>query len=41
MEEEQENELSTMSLKGQRMAASLAEYLLMHYFFPEVRDRKR
>jgi hypothetical protein len=23
------------------MAASLAEYLLMHYFFPDAKDRKK
>ena len=27
--------------KGKRMAASISEYILFRYFFPEVKDRKR
>jgi len=27
--------------KGKRMAASLSEYILFSYFFPEVKERKR
>lgn len=27
--------------RGKRMAASIAEYILMRYFFPEIYDRKK
>jgi len=27
--------------RGKRMAASIAEFILMRYFFPEIRDRKK
>lgn len=27
--------------RGVRMAASIGEFILMRYFFPEVRDRKK
>ena len=27
--------------RGKRMAASIAEYIFMRYFFPEIYDRKK
>ncbi len=39
--EQQENEGFNFSAQGKKMAASIAEYLLMRYFFPEMRDRKK
>ena len=29
------------SLQGKRMAASIAEFILMRFFFPDVKDRKK
>ena len=42
-EEDQEKEVeeNNFSEQGKKMAASIAEYLLMKYFFPEMRDRKK
>lgn len=34
-------EENTMTPKGARMATCLAEAILMNYFFPDVKDRKR
>ena len=39
--EEEEEDPHELSEKGKRMAASIAEYLLMHYFFPEIKDRRK
>ena len=29
------------TVQGRRMAASIAEWLFMHYFFPGMKDKKR
>jgi hypothetical protein len=29
------------SAKGQRMAKAVAEYILLRYFFPSIKDRKK
>jgi exonuclease III len=41
--ETEDNEESghKLSEKGRRMAASIAEFLLMRYFFPGMKDRKK
>lgn len=40
-DEENEQDGIQLSEKGKRMAASIAEYMLMRYFFPEIRDRRK
>ena len=32
---------SHLSAKGQKMADSIGEYILLNYFFPDVKDRKK
>lgn len=38
---ETEIEQDELTEKGKRMAASLAEYVMMRYFFPEIKDRRK
>ena len=38
---QQEEKGHKLSAKGKRMAASVAEFLLMRYFFPDVKDKKK
>ena len=40
-EKQQEAKGHKLSEKGKRMAASVAEFLLMRYFFPGVKDKKK
>ena len=38
---EKKPSLEKFSEKGKRMAISLAEHILMRYFFPGMKDRKK
>lgn len=38
---ETEHHIEDLTDKGKRMAASLAEYVMMRYFFPEIRDKRK
>ena len=37
---EEDDKKHKFSEKGKRMAAVIAEYIMMRYFFPEIRDRR-
>ena len=39
--ETEEQKLAKLTAKGRRMAASIAEFILMRFYFPQMRDRKK
>ena len=39
--ETEEQKLAKFTAKGRRMAASIAEFILMRFYFPQMRDRKK